>query len=141
MANMTSHELARRMAATADYLLSRPDFDTPCTDHSLYLGSYWDDKDAFIAAVKALGSGTKEYSGSDLQYNAATPMRIWTRINRNKVCRKVQEERWECESILSAEDEVALEDLDQQDAPEHVIDFHAETVQELVERVQEEPLL
>jgi hypothetical protein len=105
---MRSHELAAQLIATGQYLLSRPDFETPCTSHSLYLGSYWDDKERFIAAVRALGAGIKSYNGSDLQFNTKTPLEIWTRINRQSVCKKVQEEKWECEPLLTPDEDAAI---------------------------------
>jgi hypothetical protein len=106
--NMKSHELAHALIATAEFLLSQPEFATPSKTHSLYLGSYWDDKDALVAMVKAVGTVTKEYNGSDLQVNVDTPVKIWTRINRDKVCRKVQEAKWECEPLLKPEEVEAL---------------------------------
>ena len=61
-----------------------------------------------IAAVKALGTGEKKYDGSDLQFTAATPIPLWIRVQRSVVCRKVQEEKWECEPLLSPEEDAAL---------------------------------
>ena len=105
---MDSHELAKAMQDTAEYLLSRPSFETPSVSHSLYLGNYWDDKERFITSVKALGTGRKEYSGSDLIYRSATPVEIWACISRDKACRKVQEKKWECGPLLTSDEEAGL---------------------------------
>jgi hypothetical protein len=110
MANQTSHELAKALQATAEFLLSRPEFSTPGTSHSLYLGSYWDDKDGLVGMVKAVGSVVKSYSGSELEIRLMTPVEIWTRISRDKVCRKVQEEKWECEALLEPHEEAVIDE-------------------------------
>lgn len=108
--HMKSHDLARAMQATAEFLLSRPEFDTPSREHSLYLGRYWEEegKNALVAMVKAVGTVKKEYSGSDLHIHLQTPLEIWTCIDRVKVCRKIQEEKWECEPLLTAADDAIL---------------------------------
>jgi hypothetical protein len=105
---MTSHELALAMISTAEFLLAHPEFATPGETHSLYLGSYWDDKDSLVAMVRALGTVKKSYDGSEIQIDVDAPLRIWTRINRDKVCRKIQEAKWECEPLLMPEEVEAL---------------------------------
>jgi hypothetical protein len=102
------------MQATAEFLLSRPEFNTPSDSHSLYLGRYWEEegKNMLITMVKAVGAIKKEYSGSDLHIHLQTPLAIWTCIDRDKVCRKVQEEKWECELLLTAEDDAILTEAD-----------------------------
>ena len=107
---MNSHELARKMAETADYLLRRPEFETPSysDDSKMYLGSYYSNKEKMLAAVRALGAGEKKYSGTDLNFYSATPIPIWFSVNRDQVCKKVQEEKWECEALLTPEEEASI---------------------------------
>lgn len=105
---MTSHELAHAMIATAEFLLAHDSFNTPSPSHSLYLGSFWDDKESLIAMVRAVGNVTKSYSQHDLEVRTKTPVEIWTRISRDKVCRKIQDAKYECEPLLTPDDEAAL---------------------------------
>ena len=96
---MTSHELAEMLKREAEHLLSIPSFalsDSP--DLNLW---YWSEKDKFLAAVKAFGSGKKEWDGDYFKFRPehSTMLKLW--VNRTAVCRKVQEEKWECEPLLT----------------------------------------
>jgi len=107
---MDSHELAARMRETAEYLESRAAFGLPSyCKPQIYLGNYYEEKAEFITAVKSLGAGTKEYSSTDFDFKSSTPIVLWLCISRDKVCRKVQEEKWECEALLTPEDVAELE--------------------------------
>jgi hypothetical protein len=112
---MKSHEYANKLKELADFLLSRPDFDTK-TD-SLYQSFwFWQAKEPFLAAVRALKPGEKKY-GEDtdrdslLFYPAGLPegITLELRVQRALFCRKVQEEKWECEPLLSAEEEAQMD--------------------------------
>jgi len=105
---MTSHEFAVEIQEAADYLLSRPEFDVATRRTTLYLGWYYDEKEKFLAAVKALGPGKKKYTSSDVEYHVKQGADIQISVNRSTVCRKVQEEMWECEPLLSPEEEAQL---------------------------------
>jgi len=59
--------------------------------------------------VRAIGAGKKEYSGTDLRYVAKYGAEISMTIPRDQVCRKVQEAKWECEPLLTPEEEATLE--------------------------------
>lgn len=107
---MKSHEYGQRLVELGQFLQSRPEFDTP-GKLSLYL-SYWSDKDGFLAAVRALGSGTKEVEKgtlSEVRFIPTAAAEIQVSVSRDKVCTKVQEERWECEPLLSTAEEAELE--------------------------------
>ena len=104
----SSHEYAEKLKATAEWLLTKPEFELPNAGNSIYIGNYWTDKDKFIAAVKALAPGKKKFDGSDLEFQTTTPIILWIRVSRSVVCRKVQEEKWECEPLLSPEEETVV---------------------------------
>lgn len=104
---MKSHEYAQKLADTARFLLSRPEFETEM-EPWVYLGNYWTDKDKFLAAVKALGAGVKEWGKDDLTFKVKSPAEIVLSIQRSAVCRKIQEEKWECEPLLSPEEEAQI---------------------------------
>ena len=106
---MKSHAYAKAIIQAAEFILSQPEFDTESGTPGLCLGWYWS-KESFLAVVRALGAGKKEYSDSDLRYTVDTHgANIWLTIPRDKVCRKVQEAKWECEPLLSPEEEATLE--------------------------------
>jgi hypothetical protein len=94
---MTSHEYARELQKTVEHLLGRPEVDL---DSQPYLFiSFWDKK-IFTAAALAMGSGKKEFSNDDLHFTPSGTCMTFT-IARSKVCRKIQDAKWECEPILS----------------------------------------
>ena len=104
---MNSHEYANKLKELAEFLLSRPEFETS-TDRGPSIYQYFWSKEPFLAAVKALGAGTKEYDSTDLNYSPAAFPYMKVSISRTKVCRKVQEEKWECEPLLSQEEEMQI---------------------------------
>lgn len=108
---MKSHDLANEMRKMADYLSSKPNFNAPSTA-TKYLCFY--DKQQFIEAVRALEPGKKEYRDSDLEFNvSAVP--IVMSIPRNRVCVLVSPAVYDCEPLLTTEEESSLpsaEDLD-----------------------------
>jgi len=48
-----------------------------------------------------LGSGIKQFSGGDLHFKPNGTC-LTLSISQDKVCRKVQEAKWECEPLFSA---------------------------------------
>lgn len=102
---MRSHEYAQKLHEIATFLESKPEFETGATPRLSFY--FWFDKENFLAAVRALGSGKKVFSGSDFRYEvSAAP--ISAVISRDKVCRKVRDEEWECEPLLSPQEEETL---------------------------------
>jgi hypothetical protein len=106
----TSRELARRFRQLADFLESRETFKT---ENGVYLSVYdgqlginFDSKDAFVAAVKAIGNATKKYTAGDYPklVVSADYAPIELSITRDKVCKKTI--TYDCEPLFSA-DEVA----------------------------------
>lgn len=108
----TSRELARRFRQLADFLDS-------CETFSMQNGAFlsvsdgqlcisFDSKEAFIAAVRAIGNATKRYDYPDDAYAklvvSADYAPIELSIPRDKVCKRTV--TYDCEPLFSA-DEVA----------------------------------
>lgn len=106
---MNSHEYAMKLKELAEFLLGKPDFNMPWGEkHAYTILSYWGSKDDFLGAVRALGEGTKEWSRDDLTFVPSGTDMLHLQIARSKVCRKVQEEKWECEPLLSQAEEAQI---------------------------------
>jgi hypothetical protein len=114
---MTSHEYANKLKALAEWLLSKPEVDAH-TDHVRESFWYWSAKEPFLAAVRALKPGRKEYGeGTNADalalkfYPAGVPEGVdfYLRINRSAMCRLIQEAKYECEPLLSPEEEAQIE--------------------------------
>ena len=107
---MKLHELAKKMQEGAEFLLSRPDADLGPRVPELYLGWHYEKND-FINIVKALGSGKKIINGTDVIFETIHGMRFWLTVPRDKVCKMVTPAKpavWDCEPLLSPEDEASL---------------------------------
>jgi hypothetical protein len=110
---MDSHQYADSMIALAEWLKSKPAFETEQRGMS---ESFWfyGNKEAFLGAVRAVGAGTKEYkklAGSwDIIFRPNTPAGTELRLgaNRDVVCKKIQEEKWKCIPLLSEAEEAEL---------------------------------
>jgi hypothetical protein len=109
---LSSHEYADRLSRLANFLRSRPAFDTGRYQFNDFLWFYGD-KEKFLTAVRALGAGDKEVVGTDLRFrprHGIENVDFYVEVNRDQVCRKVQDEKWECEPLLSPEEEASLSD-------------------------------
>ncbi len=105
---MKSHEYAEKLIDAAVALLKRPEFEV-ANDPHFYQGYY--DKEKFLAAARALGSGKKEFTSdlySELRFKPDAVAGMALTIPRDKVCRKVRDEEWECESMLSPDEVESL---------------------------------
>ena len=102
---MQSHELAQELHKQADYLLGRPEF--PIAGSATKFLCYWD-KVSFLAAVRALEPCTKEYKGDDLDITITNCPSIKLSIPRNNVCKLVTPAVYDCEPLLSPEEEQSL---------------------------------
>lgn len=109
---MDSHQYADRMIALAEWLKSRPVFETGWSEFTERF-YFWSNKDNFLAAVKAVGAGTKEFKEDEIIFQPVTPEGTALRIKatRSTVCRKVQEEKWECDPLLSPDEEKQLQQV------------------------------
>jgi len=99
---MDSHQYAKQLKETAEHMLARPvvELEEHSTPH-VYIG-FWD-KDKFVAAARSFGGGRKSFSMDDLHYEPNGTCIILS-IGRAKVCRKIQDVKWECEPLLSTEE-------------------------------------
>ncbi len=106
---MNSHEYANKLKQLADFLLNKPEFTTDFDAKFSYLRMYYyGRKGEFLAAVKALGSGKKEWSKDELRYIPDATDMLRLTVNRTAVCRLVKEAEYECEPLLSQAEEAAI---------------------------------
>ena len=110
---MKTREVATLLRNFADFLDSRPEFNTESVVSAMQhypeeLGLYthigfWD-KDKFVAAVKAIGSSTKAYTDGDYPTLVVTAngFPIELSISRDKVCKKTV--TFDCEPLFSEEE-------------------------------------
>lgn len=103
---MNSHEYAEKLKQVADFLLSRPNFEAD-SGPTLYM-YFGGDKARFLRAAKAVGSVKKAYSQHDFEVRPVAHPELVIYASRDAVCRKVQEEKWECESLLSEAEQAEL---------------------------------
>lgn len=106
---MNSHEYANKLKELADFLLAKPEFETDGEPRVFFW--YWSDKQGFLGAVKALGSGEKKWSTDDLTfYPAGVPdgIHFELQIRRVAICRLVREAEYECEPLLSQAEEAEI---------------------------------
>lgn len=100
---MDSHEYAKRQQEVSEYLLNKPAFDIPnYMDRKEYLW-YMFEKENFVAAVKALGPGTKEIGTEYVEYHPDDAP-LYIKIERNAVCKLVRPAEYDCEPFLKPED-------------------------------------
>ncbi len=104
---MKASKLATSLAKVAN-LIYNGDFKTD--ESKLYL--FWDfsDKKNFLAAVKAVGPGRKEFDGDKIKFipKLESDIHLVLRAPRNLVCKLVSEAVYDCEPLLSKEEESKL---------------------------------
>jgi hypothetical protein len=111
MDRLTSRDYANRLRQLADWFDQRPEFPLPVDEGKMYdFFHYGNDKDGFLAAVRSLGSGAKEFSNDDVKFlpKIGEAFHFVLDAARSTVCRKVQEEKWECDPLFSQEEEAEL---------------------------------
>ena len=87
-----SHECARQMIQLADFLLAKPVFKMPQYETQLRNSfHYFSDKDNFLAAVRALKPGKKEFESGDNGDIMFIPdgiehIKLSVKANRSAVC-------------------------------------------------------
>lgn len=105
---MNSHLYAERLKDLAEFLLSKPEFET---NTKVYMLMYQSDKEKLVQAVKAIGAGTKTFTDNEFKFAANTlPEGIELRISapRNLVCKLVAAAKYDCEPLLSPDEVTAL---------------------------------
>lgn len=104
---MNSHEYASAMRKLADLLESRPQFTVPGSATKFFC---FYNKEHFLAAVKALKPGIKEYKNGDLGFNVThSDVDIVLSIPRERVCTLVTPAVYDCEPLLTPEEDASLE--------------------------------
>lgn len=103
---MNSYQYANKLKDIADFLLSKPNFEAD-SGPTLYM-YFGGDKARFVRAAKAVGPVTKKYTDRDFELRPVDHPELVIYASRNAVCRKVQEEKWECEPLLSADEETEI---------------------------------
>ena len=108
MTNLQSHEYAGYLKELAEFLLSKPNFKTDLEKAYLFIHVY--KREELVAAVKALGAGTKEFKNDDFHFKATTSEHLFVRVDapRNIVCRMVKPAEYDCEPILTPDEVAAL---------------------------------
>lgn len=98
---MTSHQLADRLFNTARLLLMKQDVELPGTEDAKIVVDYYD-KDKFLSVVQEMGSGKKDFGSYNFTFTPDNTI-LALQIPRSQVCKRVQEEKWECVPLLTPE--------------------------------------
>lgn len=101
----TSHDWARDLHKTADYLLSRPEVEME-SKPAIYNFMY--DKEKFLAAVRAMIPGRKVIDEFNVAFEPKGTI-LSLRVPRNLVCRKIQDVKYDCEPFLSPTEDAEME--------------------------------
>lgn len=101
----TTHDLAKQLQETAKYLLKKPKIEIGDLPRTFL--SFWSAKETFLALVRATVPGTKEVSDYNV-YFRPRDVAITLSVDRSSVCRKVQDVKWECEPLLSPEEDAEM---------------------------------
>lgn len=104
----SSHVYAEQLKTLAEFLLSKPEFEVN-SNKAYFFDTYYN-RDSFIKAVKALGSGTKNFTDTYLEYLVKSPNGTHIRIEapRDRVCTLVTPAVYDCIPLLSEEEVEAL---------------------------------
>ena len=117
---MKSHEYAAKLKQAAEFLLSKDDVELD-SGPRVFVPMSGGGKENFLAAVRAFGAGKKDFdfplSAFPYMYFTPTGQIITLSINRDAVCRKVQDVKWECEPLLSQDEMDAIGAEQSQEIP------------------------
>src|SRR5882762_7450110 len=97
----TSHELAVKLMNTAKLLFMRKDIELPGVEDAKITVEYYD-SEPFLNAVREMGSGKKDFESYYVKFTPDDSI-LTLQVPRNKVCKKIQEEKWECVPLLTPE--------------------------------------
>jgi hypothetical protein len=105
----TSHDWARDLIATGEFLLSRPEVEIGTVPQTK--GWFFSEKDAFLGLVRATFPGKKTMDDFYVNFVPKGANLEFT-ISRNLVCRKLEptKPQWECTPLLSPEEDAEMED-------------------------------
>lgn len=108
---MNTRKYAEKLRELAAWLDSRPEF---ATDSEPMFYMRYHAKPQFMAAVAALKPGIKKYTDGgypEVEFHpTSAPSDCYIKIvaPRDIACRKIQEEKWECEPLLSPKEEASI---------------------------------
>ena len=106
---MNTRDYAAQLRAHADELDSLPEFETPdYFSENQKTFSYFYGKDEFVAAVRALGAGTKEIKNDKMLFRPAN-VSFALEIERSVVCKMTKPAEWSCEPWLTDEQQVVID--------------------------------
>ena len=105
---MTTHDWARDMQKTAEFLLSRPEVKVG-DKKPINFVAFYGEKEAFVNVVRAMVPGRKSIDEWNVTFTPKGYINFFIQINRSAVCRKVQDVKYECEPLLSPEEEAELD--------------------------------
>lgn len=109
MKQSTSHDYARRLQELAAFLLSRDSFVLPYSEPTSYHHFHYYEKEPFVAAVRALGSGKKKITETGIEFIVTPPgSHISLEAPRNLLCRLIRPAEYDCDPLLSPEEEKSL---------------------------------
>src|SRR6266852_4281093 len=115
---ITTHDWARELQQTAEFLLSRDAVEIPKIPETR--GWFFSEKEVFLNLVRALKPGKKDVSDSYVDF-LPHGAHIQLTVNRSLVCRRLNPE-YECEPLLSRAEEAELEE------PIPIDDPHAQAI-------------
>jgi hypothetical protein len=98
---MTSHRLADKLLSTARLLLMKQDVELPGAEDAKIVVEYYD-KEKFLSVVREMGSGQKDFGSYSFTYTPDGTI-LNLQIARSQVCKRIQEEKWECVPLLTPE--------------------------------------
>lgn len=105
----TSHDYAKRLREAADFLESRPSFVVPNFEKRLFVNFSYREREPFVAAVRAIGAGKKDYGNDEIRFEFEAPFaKIVIDAPRASVCRLITPAVYECEPFLSPDEEKEL---------------------------------
>ncbi len=97
----TSHDHARELHRFADWLLTRPAFKWPVNNIGTYLPLYAGTKKSFVEIAKALGTGAKKFTDTEVRFevtNGESRVSLWA--DRNVLCTLIRPAQWSCDPLL-----------------------------------------
>lgn len=105
----TSHDYAKALQQAAEFFLSRPAFDIDSPRAYSFSYFRFHKKELFIAAVKALGSGTKGGDDKNIEFLVRTgDVEITVSAPRNTLCRLIRPAEYDCDPFLSDAEQAEL---------------------------------
>jgi hypothetical protein len=104
---MTSHQYAEELRTLAAELDAIEPFPMPTYDTPGRFSYLWD-KEGFVAAVRACGSGVKNIKDDSLTFQPRN-VSFHLVVERSAVCKLAKPAEWSCEPWLTDEQQVVVD--------------------------------